>query len=97
MTTTPGSLPCSATQSAFTSISGWAYCWNSGALSAATGMGPPWGVRRGFPTNIVGFVCLLVARAWETGVVTTPALQRIVDLFGGAPKDLRTQALLEYS
>jgi cysteine desulfuration protein SufE len=29
--------------------------------------------------------------------VTTPALQRIVDLFGGAPKDLRTQALLEYS
>ena len=29
--------------------------------------------------------------------MTTPALQRIVDLFGGAPKDLRTQALLEYS
>jgi cysteine desulfuration protein SufE len=29
--------------------------------------------------------------------VTTPALQRIVDLFGGAPKELRTQALLEYS
>lgn len=29
--------------------------------------------------------------------VTTPALQRIVDLFGGAPKDLRIQALLEYS
>ena len=28
----------------------------------------------------------------------TPApLQRIVDLFGGAPKDLRLQALLEYS
>jgi cysteine desulfuration protein SufE len=26
-----------------------------------------------------------------------PALQRIVDLFGGAPKDLRLQALLEYS
>ncbi len=26
-----------------------------------------------------------------------PALQRIVDLFGGAPKDLRVQALLEYS
>ncbi len=29
--------------------------------------------------------------------MTTPALQRIVDLFGGAPKELRTQALLEYS
>jgi len=28
---------------------------------------------------------------------TTPALQRIVDLFGGAPKELRLQALLEYS
>jgi cysteine desulfuration protein SufE len=28
---------------------------------------------------------------------TTPALQRIVDLFAGAPKDLRLQALLEYS
>jgi cysteine desulfuration protein SufE len=28
---------------------------------------------------------------------TTPALQRIVDLFAGAPKDLRIQALLEYS
>lgn len=26
-----------------------------------------------------------------------PALQRIVDLFGGAPKQLRLQALLEYS
>lgn len=26
-----------------------------------------------------------------------PALQRIVDLFAGAPKDLRLQALLEYS
>ena len=26
-----------------------------------------------------------------------PALQRIVDLFGGAPKELRLQALLEYS
>ena len=36
---------------------------------------------------------------WRHGhrLVTTPALQRIVDLFGGAPKDLRTQALLEYS
>jgi cysteine desulfuration protein SufE len=30
--------------------------------------------------------------------VTTPAkLQRIVDLFAGAPKDLRLEALLEYS
>lgn len=29
--------------------------------------------------------------------MTTAALQRIVDLFGGAPKELRTQALLEYS
>jgi len=28
---------------------------------------------------------------------TAPALQRIVDLFSGAPKDLRLQALLEYS
>ena len=28
---------------------------------------------------------------------TTPSLQRIVDLFGSAPKDLRLQALLEYS
>lgn len=27
----------------------------------------------------------------------SPDLQRIVDLFAGAPKDLRTQALLEYS
>ena len=27
----------------------------------------------------------------------TPELQRIVDLFAGAPKDLRLQALLEYS
>jgi len=28
---------------------------------------------------------------------TTASLQRIVDLFGSAPKDLRLQALLEYS
>ena len=28
---------------------------------------------------------------------TTPELQRIVDLFAGAPKNLRLQALLEYS
>ncbi|MDQ1488758.1 MAG: cysteine desulfuration protein SufE [Actinomycetota bacterium] len=28
---------------------------------------------------------------------TPPKLQRIVDLFAGAPKDLRLQALLEYS
>ena len=28
---------------------------------------------------------------------TAPGLQRIVDLFSGAPKDLRLQALLEYS
>ncbi|MCA1691142.1 MAG: SufE family protein [Actinobacteria bacterium] len=28
---------------------------------------------------------------------TAPPLQRIVDLFAGAPKDLRIQALLEYS
>ncbi|MDQ4132413.1 MAG: SufE family protein [Actinomycetota bacterium] len=28
---------------------------------------------------------------------TTAELQRIVDLFAGAPKDLRAQALLEYS
>ena len=28
---------------------------------------------------------------------TPPKLQRIVDLFGGAPKDLRLQALLEYA
>lgn len=28
---------------------------------------------------------------------STPALQRIVDLFAGAPKELRLQALLEYS
>jgi cysteine desulfuration protein SufE len=27
----------------------------------------------------------------------TPELERIVDLFAGAPKELRTQALLEYS
>ncbi len=31
------------------------------------------------------------------GMATAPALQRIVDLFASAPKDLRTQALLEYS
>ena len=29
--------------------------------------------------------------------ITPPKLQRIVDLFAGAPKDLRLQALLEYS
>ena len=35
-------------------------------------------------------------RNW--GMATTPpALQRIVDLFAGAPKELRLQALLEYS
>ena len=28
---------------------------------------------------------------------TTPSLQRIVELFAGAPKELRLQALLEYS
>jgi cysteine desulfuration protein SufE len=28
---------------------------------------------------------------------TAPELERIVDLFAGAPKDLRAQALLEYS
>jgi cysteine desulfuration protein SufE len=33
----------------------------------------------------------------ETQGAAPPALQRIVDLFGGAPKDLRLQALLEYS
>lgn len=33
----------------------------------------------------------------DTGGSAPPALQRIVDLFGGAPKDLRLQALLEYS
>jgi cysteine desulfuration protein SufE len=31
------------------------------------------------------------------GGAAPPALQRIVDLFGGAPKELRLQALLEYS
>ncbi len=31
------------------------------------------------------------------GMPTAPSLQRIVDLFGSAPKDLRVQALLEYS
>ena len=30
-------------------------------------------------------------------MATAPPLQRIVDLFAGAPKDLRIQALLEYS
>lgn len=30
-------------------------------------------------------------------VAVPPPLQRIVDLFAGAPKDLRLQALLEYS
>src|SRR5688572_6399978 len=30
-------------------------------------------------------------------MATAPPLQRIVDLFAGAPKDLRVQALLEYS
>lgn len=30
-------------------------------------------------------------------MATPPRLQRIVDLFAGAPKDLRLQALLEYS
>ncbi len=30
-------------------------------------------------------------------MATAPPLQRIVDLFGSAPKDLRLQALLEYS
>ena len=30
-------------------------------------------------------------------MATVPTLQRIVDLFAGAPKDLRVQALLEYS
>lgn len=30
-------------------------------------------------------------------MATAPSLQRIVDLFGSAPKDLRVQALLEYS
>ena len=30
-------------------------------------------------------------------MATAPSLQRIVDLFGSAPKDLRLQALLEYS
>jgi len=29
--------------------------------------------------------------------IAPPALQRIVELFGGAPKELRLQALLEYS
>ena len=32
-----------------------------------------------------------------TAPVAPPRLQRIVDLFAGAPKDLRLQALLEYS
>ena len=30
-------------------------------------------------------------------MATAPSLQRIVDLFGSAPKELRLQALLEYS
>jgi cysteine desulfuration protein SufE len=33
----------------------------------------------------------------QDGGSAPPALQRIVDLFGGAPKELRLQALLEYS
>jgi cysteine desulfuration protein SufE len=33
----------------------------------------------------------------QTQGAAPPALQRIVDLFGGAPKDLRLPALLEYS
>ncbi|MGI8809835.1 MAG: SufE family protein [Acidimicrobiales bacterium] len=33
----------------------------------------------------------------EPAAAPPPALQRIVDLFGGAPKELRLQALLEYS
>lgn len=33
----------------------------------------------------------------QTPGAAPPALQRIVDLFGGAPKELRLQALLEYS
>jgi cysteine desulfuration protein SufE len=32
-----------------------------------------------------------------TSTMAPPALQRIVELFGGAPKELRLQALLEYS
>jgi cysteine desulfuration protein SufE len=33
----------------------------------------------------------------ENSTATPPKLRRIVDLFAGAPKDLRLQALLEYS
>ena len=43
---------------------------------------------------------MLTARLRYRGIdkaSTPPKLQRIVDLFAGAPKDLRLQALLEYS
>src|SRR5215203_397133 len=39
---------------------------------------------------------MVVMDVTEPGVAP-PALQRIVDLFAGAPKELRLQALLEYS
>jgi cysteine desulfuration protein SufE len=37
------------------------------------------------------------AHSAGASTLAPPALQRIVELFGGAPKELRLQALLEYS
>src|SRR3954451_12244804 len=92
--TTSGSSRWASTQSAVTSISGWAYCARSGDGSFATGMGSALHRRRTGTTRL-RYRGISDNRTASDG--TPPKLKRIVDLFAGAPKDLRLQALLEYS
>src|SRR5438445_413077 len=89
--TTSGSSRWAANQSAVTSFSGWAHSVSSGDGSFSTGMGASSSRRR------VGSARLRYRGISESSTATPPKLRRIVDLFAGAPKDLRLQALLEYS
>src|SRR5687768_8098068 len=95
--TMSGSSRWAASQSAVTSFSGWAYSASWGDGSFSTGMRRP-------PQQTVVTARLRYRGISENSTATPggtpetpPKLRRIVDLFAGAPKDLRLQALLEYS
>src|ERR1044072_2606322 len=88
--TTLGSSRWASRQSAVPSFSGWEYSDSFGEGSFST-------------PAMVGLLTerkVRTARLRYRGISETstpPKLRRIVDLFAGAPKDLRLQALLEYS
>src|SRR5687768_1314587 len=95
--TMSGSSIWAASQSAVTSFSGWAYSASWGDGSFSTGMQGllNWGGSPASPD--VNAARLRYRGISENSTATPPKLRRIVDLFAGAPKDLRLQALLEYS